>query len=162
MAPGLYMEFIRVVDEGTGVGARHRELGQGCRHIEDCNRVRCTGYDASRLLHACEKREENFHFDCQRLFGGLSYPLFEASQFHGSEPHTANDRLPVNKFMLPRTGLQRFAIVLIELDEMAQKIVVANFKRPDAGLFGIGGLKASDDTATFVPQLSRLFQIMPI
>ena len=45
-----------------------------------------------------------------------------------------------------------------DLDEIAEHVVVANFKRADAGLFGIARLQRGDHAAGFVAQAARLVE----
>ncbi len=57
-----------------------------------------------------------------------------------------------------RRGEQLVAVLGGDLDEIAEHVVVADFERADAGLFGIFRLQRGDHAARFVAQAARLVE----
>ena len=95
-----------------------------------------------------------FGFQRQHPRRRLTDARFEPRQFVGAVARGVGHALPVTEFGPKLAGEAR-----VDLDEIADDVVVADFERRDAGGRGVTGLKRGDVAAAFIAQAPQFVHV---
>ncbi len=151
-------EVVAVVDVRARIVALGGESAKRARHVEPGERFGAFLDRGGLRDHARREPLEDVQLQPERAVGGAGDLGFQFAQFGGGEAHLTGQRLAVDEGRVERRGEQLVAVLGGDLDEIAEHVVVANFKRADAGLFGILRLQRGDHAAGFVAQAARLVE----